>query len=196
MSKGLVLLNLLLAAAAVAFSIQLIRVLFTPHPFSSPPVPHSVQAVVSPKEDPAPTRPPLAAYNVVATRNLFNPSRSEAVTQTESLAQASKPVLYGVLINGDTRLAYLEDPATKRVVAYKTGDALAGGQLERIETDRVVIKRAEGPLQIMLKDPHKPKPTVSEPTPPPGTASPAAFPPSGSIGLTPPPPQGWGGYSR
>ncbi len=167
MSKRLLALNLLLAAAAVVFSIQLVRVLSTPRPVVAPAaVVPTVQAVDSPKAGPGSPRPSLAAYGVVATRNLFNPNRTEAGAQGAGLAPAAKPVLQGVVINGTTRLAYLEDPATKRVFGYKTGDAVAGGQLEQIEKDRVVILRPEGPIEVKLKDPSKPKPVASAPHPP------------------------------
>ena len=82
------------------------------------------------------------------------------------------------MINGDTRLAYLEDAVTKRVVGYRIGDALAGGQLERIEVDRVIIKGSAGPLELVLRDPNKPKPAVSSPTAP-RTGSPAPVPATG-----------------
>jgi hypothetical protein len=191
MSKSLLTLNLVLAAATVLFSVQLVRLLLAPHPLPAPPIPRPVQAVVSPTGDPAPARPPLTSYSVVATRNLFNPNRSEAVSQTAP--PGAKPILYGVVINGDTRLAYLEDPVTKRVVGYKIGDALAGGQLERIEVDRVIIKGSAGPLELALHDPNKPKPAVSSPTAP-QTVSPAPVPtmrPS-----APEVPQGGGGAFR
>ena len=176
MSKSLLALNLVLAAATALFSIQLVRVLLAPHPLPAPPIPRPIQAVVSPTGDPAPARPPLTSYSVVATRNLFNPNRSETASQTAP--PAAKPTLYGVVINGDTRLAYLEDAVTKRVVGYRIGDALAGGQLERIEVDRVIIKGSAGPLELVLRDPNKPKPAVSSPTAP-RTGSPAPVPATG-----------------
>jgi len=191
MSKSLLALNLVLAAATVLFSVQLVRVLLAPHPLPASPIPRQVQAVVSPTEDSAPARPPLTSYSVVATRNLFNPNRSETVSQTAP--PAAKPILYGVVINGDTRLAYIEDPVTKRVVGYRIGDALAGGQLEQIETDRVIIKGSAGPLELVLRDPNKPKPAVSSPTAP-QTVSPAPVPT-----IRPPVPevpQGGGGAFR
>jgi hypothetical protein len=46
---------------------------------------------------------------------------------------------------------------------YKTGDKLAGGQVERIEPDRVVIMRADGPIEVMLHRPREPLPVVSSP---------------------------------
>lgn len=173
MSKRLLALNLLLAAAAVALSIQLLGVLSARRPLPPPSVLPAVKALVPPKEDPPVARPPLAAYSVVATKNLFNPNRSEAMAQPGATA---KPVLHGVVINGEARLAYLEDPVTKRVSGYKTGDTVAGGVLEQIEPDRVVIKRREGPIEVKLVDPSKPKPVASPPQPAPGVALPAGVP--------------------
>ncbi len=165
MSRRLLALNLLLAAATVVFSVQLARVLSTPRPLSPPSGSSASPANAALKDDLSPPRPALAAYSVVATKNLFNPNRSEVV-EGASLGPAAKPVLYGVVIDRGTRLAYIEDPATKRVFGYKTGDAVAGGQLEQIEEDRVVIKRPEGPLEVKLRDPSKPKPVASAPKPP------------------------------
>lgn len=167
MPKRLLALNLLLAAIAVVFSAQLIRVLSTQRSFPPPFVPPAVQALASSKDEPAPPRPSLAAYGVVATRNLFNPNRSEVVAKAP-LAPSAKPVLHGVVINEGVRVAYLEDPLTKRVFGYKIGDTVGGGQLDRIEADRVVIKRPEGPLEVKLKDPTKPKPVAVAPRPFPG----------------------------
>lgn len=186
MSKRLLALNLLFAAAAVAFSIQLVRILSTPRLFPPPiAAPAPVRAAGAPKEEPSPPRPPLGAYGVVATKNLFNSSRSETGAQT-AVATAAKPVLHGVVINGRTRLAYLEDPTTKRVYGYKVGDPVAGGRLEQIEGDRVVIKRAEGPFEVKLKDPSKPKPVTRALAPPPGAAPRPGVP--GAPSIIPPTP--------
>ena len=179
MSKRLLAVNLLLAAVAVLSAVKLSHVLSAPRSIPPPAAPPALQASVTPGTEPAPSRPSLAAYGVVATRNLFNPNRSEAVAALAPLPPAARPVLHGVVINGETRLAYLEDPTTKRVFGYKTGDTVAGGQLERIEEDRVVIKRPEGLLEVKLKDPSKPKPVVRAP-PPPGVA------PSAGVPRTPP----------
>lgn len=176
MPKRLLALNLLLAAAAVALSVELVRVLSAPHSLPPASARPAVQPVVAPKDEPAPSRPSLAAYGVVAARNLFNSDRSEVVAQAP-LAPSAKPVLHGVVINEGVRVAYLEDPVTKRVFGYKIGDTVGGGQLDQIEADRVVIKRAEGPLEVKLKDPTKPRPVVSAPKPPTRVGPPAGAPP-------------------
>ena len=180
MSKRLLALNVVLAAAAVFLVIQLVRVLTTPRPLPPLAALPAPQVATPAKSEAAPPRPPLTAYGVVATKNLFNSNRSEGVAQAAGVPVA-KPVLHGVVINSTIRLAYLEDPLTKRVFGYKTGDTVGGGRLEQIEPDRVVIMRPEGPLEVRLKDPGKPKPAVGAPTPP------AGVPRVPSIAPTPPP---------
>lgn len=193
MSKRLLALNLVLAATSLVFAVQVVRILSAPGPLTVPSAPAASQMGAALKDEPAPAPGThakgvgaLAAYGVVATKNLFNPSRSETPAQAASLASAAKPLLYGVVINGNTRLAYLEDPVSKRVFGYKIGDAVAGGQLEQIHEDRVVIRRPEGPMEVKLIDPRKPKPVVSPlaspraPTLPPGVSpAPSITPPPG-----------------
>ena len=177
MSKRLLAVNLLLAAVAVFSAVKLGQALSAPRPIPPPSALPVFQAPVAPRSEPAPARPSLPAYGVVASRNLFNPNRTEAVATAAPLPPAARPVLHGVVINGETRLAYLQDPITKHVFSYKTGDTVAGGQLERIEQDRVVIRRPEGPLEVRLKDPDKPKSLPSPPAP--GVQPPRPAPPVG-----------------
>ncbi len=80
----------------------------------------------------------------------------------------AKPVLHGVMLDGDKSRAYLEEPPAKRVFGYAVGDAVAGGRLDSIRPDRVVIARPEGPVEVLLHDPSKPKPVA------PAAVSPAA----------------------
>jgi hypothetical protein len=65
-------------------------------------------------------------------------------------------VLHGIILDGEKSRAYLEDPSTKRVLAYKVGDSVAGGELKAIGADRVSIERRDGQMYVMLKDPAKP----------------------------------------
>ncbi len=62
-------------------------------------------------------------------------------------------------------VAYLEDPLTKRVAGYRIGDTIAGGRVEAITADHVIISRPDGNLDVRLRDPSKPRPA---PAPPPG----------------------------
>ncbi|HKZ04043.1 MAG TPA: type II secretion system protein N, partial [Methylomirabilota bacterium] len=101
-----------------------------------------------------------AHYAVIAVRNLFSASRGEQAenTVTASNAPGSKLFLHGVVVDGPSSRAYLEDPDTQRVFGYALGDAVGGGKLVRILDDRVVIRRPDGLVEIMLRDPAKPQP--------------------------------------
>jgi hypothetical protein len=100
---------------------------------------------------------PIAAYSQIATKNLFSPGRSEAVAVAAMVAPGSKPILHGVVVDGDRRRAFLEEPPAKQVFGYSVGDTIAGGRVESIGPDRVVIVRPGGPVEVLLQDPSKPK---------------------------------------
>lgn len=179
MGRRLLALNALLAVAALACAAYVVRVVTTPPP---PPPPA-----------PAPEAP-TGSYAVVATRNLFSPTRSEApVTVTPGggvVAQLPRPYLYGVVLRDEAPIAYLEDPLTKRVAGYRVGDTVAGGTLTAIGADRVVLARPEGPIDVRLHDPTKPRqlPPPTAPTPPAaGTARPPGAPPAAAAPPAPVP---------
>src|SRR4029450_9465459 len=103
----------------------------------------------------------------------------------------AKPLLHGVVMDGQRSRAYLEDPNVKRIYGYAVGDAVAGGRVQSINGDRVIIARPDGRMEVLLQDPDKPKP---EPTTPAGPPSPArhtavrARPPAQPPGAPSPPP--------
>jgi hypothetical protein len=111
-------------------------------------------------------------------RNLFNPNRSE--TAAVAAGPVSKPILFGVVVDGARSRAFLEDPAFKRVAGYSVGDTVGGGTIQKITDDRVVIVRPEGLLEILLQDPSKPRATPAATAPqagPPQAGPPQAGPP-------------------
>lgn len=97
--------------------------------------------------------PSLADYVIVAEQNLFSPERKIPVEKKEEQQPLPKPeiVLYGTLISGDSRLAYLEDlkaPQStagrgKRQIVLREGDTLGGFTLKEIEPDKIVMVRGE-----------------------------------------------------
>ena len=92
-------------------------------------------------------------YNVIAARSLFNPSRTEtAAAPATAAAAAPKLFLHGVVLDDTRSRAFIEDPTSKKVFAYTVGDSGAGGKLETIKSDRVVIARPEGPVELLLRD--------------------------------------------
>jgi hypothetical protein len=119
---------------------------------------------------------PSGGYTVVASRNLFSPTRSEApVTASPGAPAMPKPNLYGIILRDGAPVAYLEDPASKRVGGYRVGDAVAGGTVKRIGADHVVLNRPEGDVSVRLRDPSKPRPVAPVATQP-APAAPAVAP--------------------
>jgi len=157
-------LNIALALVACLLAVGLARGLLAAHPLPPPPVPRAARPAAA-TGAPSATAPPPAGYAVIAAKNLFSASRSEAPAGPVAAA-GPKPVLHGVVVDGPKSRAYLEDPAAKRTFGYAVGDALGGGRVESIAVDRVVIGRADGSVEVLLRDPSKPRPT-------PPTAGPA-----------------------
>jgi hypothetical protein len=144
-----------------------------------PPVPLDGAAVARPVPTLVATRPPAdltpaSSYAVIATRNLFTASRSEATAVAPAAEAGPRPVLHGVVTDGEKSRAYIEDTPGGRVFSYAAGDSVGGGRLERIADDRVTIRRPEGAMEIMLRDSSKPA------SMPGAAASPGAAPSVGS----------------
>jgi len=179
MSRRLLALNVVLGIVSVALLAGTVRTLIVRRPL---PAPAAMRAMTAP----APTAPVttgdagLSSYAVIASRNLFNPARSETAV---AIAPMSKPILHGVVIDGRKSRAFLEDPLAKRVLGYSVGDVIGGGKIQRITDDKVVILRPEGPLEVLLQDPSKPRPSPTATAPTPG--SPAT--PPGSVAPQTPP---------
>jgi hypothetical protein len=179
-SRRILALNVLLGLLGALCAAGLIRELLTPLPLPPRPTPRAAApAAVS-----VPAATPAAAaggYGVVASRNLFSPSRSEAPA-SPVVASGPRPLLHGVVMDGLKSRAYLEDPTVKRTFGYAVGDAVNGGRVQSISEDRVVIARPDGLVEVLLQDPAKPKlavpavaaATPSAPTgpPPPGIPAP------------------------
>jgi hypothetical protein len=178
-SRRFLALNVLLGFLGVLCAAGLIRELLTPLPL--PPAPTPRAAALAAVSGPAPTlAAPAGGYGVVASRNLFSPSRSEAPAGPV-VAAGPKPLLHGVVMDGATSRAYLEDPTVKRTFGYAVGDTVGGGRVQSISQDRVVIARPDGLVEVLLQDPAKPKLAVpaaaaATPTPPAAPAAPGVPP--------------------
>src|SRR5919197_2123987 len=179
MPKPLLALNAALVVVSILLVGYIVRQLTAPRarPLAGR-APAATTAAVAPSVS-AP-RPPAAAYMAVASRNLFSPSRSESIQKTGIASvpiNVPRPNLFGVILREGAPVAYLEDPATKRVTAYRVGDSVGGGTLQSIAADHVVLARPDGNIDVRLHDPTRPRPPA--PVTPPATA--------GSIPVTPPP---------
>ncbi len=157
MSRRFLALNVLLGLLGGLCAAGLIRELLTPLPLPPPPTPRAAAAPAAP--NPAPMAVSAGGYGTIASRNLFNPSRSEAPAGPV-VAAGPKPLLHGVVMDGATSRAYLEDPTVKRTFGYAVGDTVGGGRVQSISQDRVVIARPDGLVEVLLQDPAKPKPAV------------------------------------
>ena len=152
--------------------------------------PGPADAAAPPSPRPPRARGGAAAYAVIAARNLFNASRGEAaVVPIAPVGVAATPlILHGVVIDGEQSRAYLDDPIAKRVFGYAVGDTVAGGRLEKIQDDRIAIRRPEGLVEVLLQDPAKPP--ADAPAPPPASGSLKARRAGGKAAAEPPKPTG------
>src|SRR5881296_1165723 len=198
MSRRLLAINALLVVISLVSVGFIVKHLATSHTVSAPRSRPAAGATA-----PGPTtgepRPPAQAYNVIASRNLFNPTRSEsavAATPGGPALNVVKPNLHGVVLRDGAPIAYLEDPLTKRIAGYRIGDPIAGGTVQTISADAVVIARPEGTVDVRLRDPSKPRPpapAAAGPPPvpgqPPGAGQPPAPSPLPTPGVLPPTPR-------
>jgi hypothetical protein len=160
-SRRLFALNLVLVGASILCCIRIGHALFAPALPTLSIAARPFSASLERHQDIGRTSHTSGYYELIATRSLFSPNRTDsALLETTGRAELTTPTvaLYGVAISDDTRVAFVQDLATKQISSYKTGDRLAGGFLERIEADRVVIMRADGPIEVLL---HRPKESQS-----------------------------------
>lgn len=175
MSRRLLAVNVVLIGLAAFFAASLVHDLARSRPLPS--LSSTARRAVTPAggndsvESSAPTET-LTAYNVIAAKPLFNPQRSEGAPPPAAPAAPPppKPMLLGVLVDGARSRAYLEDATTKRVLSYQIGDSVSGGRLDQITDDKVVIVRPDGPIDVLLRDPAKPRPAAPPPAASPGGA--------------------------
>jgi hypothetical protein len=155
-------LNIALAVVSALLIVYIVRQLVTPTPVPVGGRRAVTAAPISPVvESP---RQPASAYAVVTARNLFSPTRSDSPSSTTIAAGPPlvRPNLFGIVVRDSGSIAYIEDPVTKRVVGYRVGDKIVGGTVQTIKADSVVIERPEGPVDVRLRDPGKPR-TVQTP---------------------------------
>src|SRR5438445_11714332 len=189
MRRTFVALNLALAAVATLLIVYIARQFIAPMPL---PVGGRRAATAGSAAVTDPPRPPASAYNVVAARNLFSPTRTEAPTSGGvATTPLLKPNLFGVVVRESGSIAYLEDPTTKRVAGYRVGDRILGGTVQAIKVDGVTIDAPGGAMDVRLHDPGKPRatPATAAGTPQPSVAPalPGVIPPTTAPPMTTPP---------
>ena len=176
MSRRLLAVNVLVVLLGCLFGAGLVRELLTPLRLPPPSAPRAAQPARVATQAPAP--PVVAAsYAVITSRNLFSPNRSEGAAGPAGAA-GPKPFLHGVVMDGPKSRAFLEDPVAKRTFGYSVGDTVAGGRVQSISGDRVIIARPDGLLEVLLQDPAKPRPATATPAAAPGAGAAAGAPAS------------------
>ncbi len=153
-------LNILLATAAVALFILL-----------DYPLINSEVRIIRPKAKPAAVAGVEKAapastiaymdYAVIAEKNLFHPDRKVPVEKKDNkLLVRPEIVLYGTMIAGDKKLAYIEDKKApystpgrgKRQVTIPEGGMISGFKLTEIHEDRILLVRGEEKMLVRLND--------------------------------------------
>ncbi len=162
----LFLLDAFLVGVSAVLLFSLVRTLVASDRLPPVPIPRPVVAITS-SPDASGTRARASTrWDVIVAQNLFDPARAEpsrSARRVQDAASQAKPVLYGVVLSDDpgSGLAYVEDPRTRRTGTYRVGDDLAGGRVERIERDRVLIRRADELLEVFLSKPNAWRPPES-----------------------------------
>jgi hypothetical protein len=160
-SRWLFLANLLMVGLASFFVVSLL--LEVSRPRGLPPARAPRHTVSNSPPDglppPASVIEHIETFNVIVAKNLFNESRKERAIATAraTVPPLPKPILHGVVVDGPSSLAYLEDPTSKRVVGYRVGAPIAGGLLLQITQEGVAIRRPDGQVEVLLNDPSKSK---------------------------------------
>jgi hypothetical protein len=170
MPRRLVAINVVLAGVSVLCIALIVKQIASGRPTAAPRSRPPVAALAEPPRA-GDSRQPAEAYNVIAARNLFSPTRSETTgpaTAGSAPALVAKPNLHGVVLREGSPIAYLEDPLTKRIAGYRIGDPIAGGTVQTISADAVVISRPDGMVDVRLRDPSKPRPAPPQATGQPG----------------------------
>jgi general secretion pathway protein C len=116
---------------------------------------------------PAPVEPvaveptaPLAAYAVIAERDIFNPGAAGAGRRAAGALR-----LWGVAFTGHEARAVIEDTATHRQDLYRVGDTVGGARIASIDWDRVALAGADGEETLELSTPAG-EPPPAEAAPP------------------------------
>ena len=154
------------AALGVASLIFVMGILDAVRHIPSMPAPREGQLPRSPAASTSqgPKADEAAPYPEIARGNLFDPQRMKPTSKAIESTTAIPPtglVLQGVVVEGERRRAFLEEPLTKRVAAFSVGDSVPGGVIEKISDDRVVIAGSGGLSEVLLRDPSKPRPVLA-----------------------------------
>ena len=113
--------------------------------------------------------PDKASFQIISSKNLFQPSRSASVTavRTTTRSGTKPPKLFATIIRGTDSIAIIEDPDAKKSKAYRINDLVAGFLISEIHEDRVILLSGNEKVEIKLRDDKgikasRPKPSVRQ----------------------------------
>ena len=159
--KSINTLNLLLAVMLLLITGYVLLPLSRAGTFSALQVKSAAKQQAAVQQVPEEQPSAAADYIVISDRNLFHPERIIPVEKKEE-KPLPKPdfVLYGTLIDGETKLAFMDDlkaPYTtpgrgKRQRSIAQGGNLSGFVLSEVHEDRVVMVRGEEKIPVTLDD--------------------------------------------
>lgn len=115
---------------------------------------------------------PKEAYQVVALKNPFRPSRTDW-GGTGKRVDRPKVFLYGVTLAGEYKAALLATgpPGKGRGARlYKLGDQVGGYTVKEVLADRVMLAMGEDTFPVLLHDAGKPKSAAAAPPTAPATS--------------------------
>jgi hypothetical protein len=132
-----------------------LRVIFVERATTAP-APATARPAVPPPSAPAPPAPVSTAPAPPAPAAPPKPAApaapGRAPTPTPA-APAAPPAVYGIVLLDDEAVAYIADPASQQVRAFRVGDAVGGDVIEAITEREVRLRTPTGSITVRLEDP-------------------------------------------
>lgn len=120
--------------------------------------PAEAEASTAPDASPDEPPPPREAYSAFVERPLFDPSRRPPEPEAEVVQEATPAALpnifalVGVIIDGGTRIAFLQQRSPLQVYRVVEGQEIDGWAIETIGLDRVVLRQGSSVVEIELQE--------------------------------------------
>jgi type II secretory pathway component PulC len=95
------------------------------------------------------------SFEVIASANLFNPSRSSTKEEEKVVATTSpkdQPKLFGTIIIGDKKMAILEDPGTRERKTFGLKESVGGFTISEIAENKVVLSWSGEEVTVQLRE--------------------------------------------
>ena len=166
--KNINIINILLTITLVLFILYgVLPLLDADIEYTMPPLSEGSAEAPDKSKEPSVTKTAFQSdYISITERNLFHPDRKipEPVIEETAVARPEF-VLYGTMMIGDVKIAYMEDMNSpistpgrgKRQKAVSKGDRLSGYILDEVYQDRVLMVKEDDSIEVNIIDPSQPK---------------------------------------